>query len=169
MILRRTAMKVTFKKIPEKGYSVTIEGRGIMSSTMSPAPGYHPRLPHDAAHFIVEQELKIRGGVFGQLASGGSFNRLHSVDDKIIRKAKKRRAHLAHENKADALFAEHAIYAAQSRWEHQAIIPQTSIPPETIDRICRSFEEFAGRWSQLPVGGSIELEWGLDALRTRKR
>jgi hypothetical protein len=38
---------------------------------MDPAPGYDPRLPHDMAHFVVENELGITGGVFGQLAQGG--------------------------------------------------------------------------------------------------
>jgi hypothetical protein len=62
-------------------------------------------------------------------------------------------------NKADALFSEHAVYAAQSRWEKQDIIPDTKIPRPDLERIAQRFEEFATEWSKLPVGGSITLEW----------
>ena len=126
---------------------------------MDPAPGYDPRLPHDVAHFIVENELGIKGGVFGQLASGGSFRVVQSADDKAKKKAKRAAATLAKENKTDALFSEHAIYAAQSRWEKHDIVPDTKIPPADIARICERFDEFADRWSRLPVGGSITIEW----------
>lgn len=47
-------MKVTFKRTGERRYSVTVEGSKINTATMDPAPGYHERLPHDAAHFIIE-------------------------------------------------------------------------------------------------------------------
>ena len=157
-------MKVTFTKIHEKGYSVSVEGPGILSSIMNPAPGYHPRLPHDAAHFIVENELGIVGGVFGQIAAGGSFGIFVSADDRTRRKAKKRRETIAKQNKSDALFSEHAIYAAQSRWEKHDIVPDTKIPTADLDRICERFDEFARQWSELPIGDSISLEW-----RHRKR
>ena len=75
-------MKVTFQKVHEKGYSLTVEGSGIDRATMNPAPGWHPRLPHDAAHFIAENELAIMGGVFGQLAAGGSSATFHADDSK---------------------------------------------------------------------------------------
>ena len=150
---------MTFTKIHERGYSVSVEGPGINSSTMNPAPGYDDRLPHDVAHFIVEQDLGIMGGVFGQLASGGAFRVMHSTDAKKIRKVKKRRTELARVHKHDALFAEHAIYAAQARWEHQEIIPDTKIPAEVIDRLCRKFDEFADRWTRMAVGESISFEW----------
>jgi hypothetical protein len=133
---------------------------------MDPAPGYHDRLPHDAAHFIVEDELGIVGGVFGQLAAGGNANTFHSKEAKKIRKARKRGAAIAKDNKADALFSEHAIYAAQSRWENHDIIPDTKLPPADIARIIEKFEEFAAKWSKLPVGGSITMEWGP---KTRKK
>ena len=65
-------MKVTFTRTHARGYSVSIEGAGIEPATMDPAPGYDDRLPHDAAHFIVENELGIVRGIFGQLAVGGT-------------------------------------------------------------------------------------------------
>ena len=74
---------------------------------------------------------------------------------------------MAKANKTDALFSEHAVYAAQSRWEKQAIIPDTKIPSADIERICAKFDEFAKTWSALPVGGSIVLEWRHGKMKRR--
>jgi hypothetical protein len=126
---------------------------------MDPAPGFDPRLPHDAAHFIVENELGISGGIFGQVAAGGTANTFHSREVKNPKRMRIRGAKIAKENKEDALFSEHAVWAAQSRWEKQEIIPDTKIPPADLDRIIARFEEFSTRWSALPVGGSITLDW----------
>ena len=152
-------MKVTFKKTHQKGYSVFVERSSDDSVAMDPAPGYDPRLPHDAAHFIVENELRILGGVFGQLAAGGTAKTFLTEDARKLRKVRKRGDRIAKANKGDALFSEHAIYAAQSRWEKHDIIPETKIAPKDIARIIEKFEDFAARWSKLPVGGSITLIW----------
>ena len=165
----RMAMKVTFTRTRDRGYSVSVEGPGINAAMMDPAPGYDDRLPHDAAHFIVEDELGISGGVFGQLAAGGTANTFFSRDAKRPRSAKKRGAAMAKANRDDASFSEHAVWAAQSRWQNAQIVPDTKIPAKDIERIVARFEEFAGRWSSLPVGGSITLEWTPRPTRTAKR
>ena len=134
---------------------------------MEPAPGYHDRLPHDAAHFIVEDELKILGGIFGQMAAGGIIGP-NEADARQRRKAKQQRHSLMKENRDDALFSEHAVYAAQSRWEKQEIIPETKIPPDDLARIAQKFDQFAARWSTLPIGGSVDFEWNHD-LKKQKR
>ncbi len=162
-------MKVTFTRTHERGYRVTVEGPKIDKATMDPAPGYDARLPHDAAQFIVENELGIMGGVFGQIAAGGTANTFYSQTTKKLRKAKKRGAIIAKANKAGALFSEHAVYAAQSRWEKHDIIPDTKITPADLARICEKFDEFAAAWSTLPIGGSITLEWKHVSARKRKR
>lgn len=162
-------MKVTFTRTGERRYRVSVDGPGISPATMDPAPGYDARLPHDAAHFIVENDLGIMGGVFGQIAAGGTANTFFSQEAKKPRKAKKRGAEMAKANKADALFSEHAVYAALSRWEKHDIIPDTKIPPADIERICEKFEDFAAQWSALPVGGSITLEWRPNTKPKRKR
>ena len=151
-------MKVTFTRTKERGYSLKIEGPKIATAEMDPAPGYHDRLPHDVAHFIVENELGVEGGIFGQMARGGIIRPVER-NARIQRKAKRKREEIFRTNKDDALFSEHAIWAAQSRWEKQEIIPSTKIPQADLDRVIAKFEEFASEWSKLPVGGSITLEW----------
>ena len=151
-------MKVTFTRTRTRGYSLRIEGPDIATAVMDPAPGHHDRLPHDVAHFIVESELGIAGGIFGQMAKGGIL-RPAEGDARVQRKAKRKRDAIFKANSDDALFSEHAVYAAQSRWEGHEIIPETKIPQPDLDRIIAKFEEFANEWSKLPVGGSITLEW----------
>ena len=152
-------MKVTFTRIHAKGYSVSIEGPGLDPVKMQPAPGYDPRLPHDVAHFIVENELGIMAGIFGQIAAGGTANTFFPDEAKNRRKARKRGSEMMKANKKDALLSEHAVYAAQSRWEKHDIIPDTRIPQVDLDRIIGRFEEFAAEWSKLSIGGSVTLEW----------
>lgn len=81
-------------------------------------------------------------------------------NSRIQRKAKGKGEAIFKTNSDDALFSEHAVWAAQSRWENQEIIPSTKISQPDLDRVIAKFEEFAGEWSKLPGGGSIEFEWG---------
>ncbi len=83
-------MQVTFTRTAERRYRVSVEGPGVVSSWMEPAPGYDARLPHDMAHFVVEDELGIGGGVFGQLAGGGHARALHPTAEQASRKVAKR-------------------------------------------------------------------------------
>jgi hypothetical protein len=161
-------MKVTFTRTKPRGYSIRIEGSGIAPAVMDPAPGYHESLPHDAAHFIVESELGIEGGIFGQMALGGIL-RPDQADARSQRKAKKKRTAIFKDNEADAMFAEHAVWAAQSRWEKQPIVPATKIPAADLDRVIERFDAFAAEWSGLPVGDSITLEWDPAARRKRRK
>ena len=162
-------MKVTFTRIRDRAYGVTVEGPKIERKEKSPAPGYDDRLPHDVAHFIVENELGILGGVFGQLAAGGTANTFFSPDSKTPKKDRRRGKQISKENKKDALFSEHAIWAAQSRWEKHDIIPDTKIPKEDLDRIILQFEEFAEVWSKTKVGESVILDWNPRTSRKRSR
>ena len=79
-------MQVTFTKTGKRRYRVSVEGPGVVAAWMEPAPGYHERLPHDMAHFVVENELGLAGGIFGQLAAGGTAGTFQPVDVEVRRK-----------------------------------------------------------------------------------
>lgn len=161
-------MKVTFTRTGKRTYGIVVE-RDKIRMQRSPAPGFDERLPHDVAHFIVENELGILGGVFGQLAAGGTAGTFYTMDPKTERKAKRRGARIARENKKDASFAERAIYAAQSRWEKHEILQHTDLPQADISRLISKFEEFAEVWSKTPVGGSVTFEWNPRKPKKRNR
>ncbi|MGH9881836.1 MAG: DUF4440 domain-containing protein [Pyrinomonadaceae bacterium] len=95
-------MKVTFTRTAERRYRVSVEGPGVVSSWMEPAPGYDARLPHDMAHFVVENELGISGGEFGQLAAGGNARTFKPTAEQSRRKLAKRGNRIATTNRDDA-------------------------------------------------------------------
>ncbi len=65
-------MNVTFTRTAERRYRVSVEGAGLVPSYMEPAPGFDARLPHDMAHFVVENDVGIRGGVLTLVWNGGA-------------------------------------------------------------------------------------------------
>jgi hypothetical protein len=152
-------MLITFTRTGKRRYRVSIEGPGLEPLHMEPAPGYDDRLPHDAAHFIVENELPILNGIFGQIAAGGTAKSFRSEELKKPRKKKRQGEAMANANRADMLLSEYAVYAAQSRWENHDIIPDTKISAADIARIIARFEDFASKWRKVAVGDSVSLEW----------
>jgi hypothetical protein len=154
-------MKVTFTRTGERRYKVSAEGKGVVPSIMDPAPGYDPRLPHDMAHFVVENELGLMG-VFGQLASGGHAHTFRPVDEPKSSRAKKRGDRISADCRKDAELSEKVIFLAQRTWMGGDLTDVPTIKEvsaEDISRICREFEAVSSVWSKLPVGGSMTLEW----------
>ena len=90
---------------------------------MESAPGFDPLMPHDLQHFIVEQELGIKLGIFGQLAAGGTagtFHHKHSQHDRKTsrssRRAKKRGKSLSAAGHSDSMRSERATYICWFNW-----------------------------------------------------
>ncbi len=152
---------VTFTRTGEKRYRVSIDGPGDKHSHMEPAPGYDPRLPHDMAHFVVENELGIAGGIFGQLAAGGTANTFQQEDPKSKRKARRRGREIAAAHRSEALLSEKIIAIACGRWNSDPLAPtETGVVTEAkIEHICREFDAVSARWSKLGIGESMTLEW----------
>jgi hypothetical protein len=70
-------MKVHFIRSGERRYSMRIERAGLPVLAMDPAPGFDADVPHDMVHFVVEAVLGLKGGVFGQIAAGGTAGSFH--------------------------------------------------------------------------------------------
>ncbi len=73
------ALEIQFRRTGERRYAVTIHRSGQPTLEMNPAPGYDSAMPHDLLHFIVESELGLRQGIFGQIADGGTAGTFRSV------------------------------------------------------------------------------------------
>lgn len=65
-------MEVHFRRTGERRYAVTIDREDLPVVEMNPAPGYDPLIPHDLMHLVVERELGLTRGIFGQVANGGT-------------------------------------------------------------------------------------------------
>ena len=155
-------MNVTFTRTAERRYRVSVEGEGLGPSFMEPAPGYDARLPHDMAHFVVESELGIRGGVFGQLADGGHVNTFRPLGERPRTRVVKRGNRLAIANRDDAMRSEKIAGIAWRLWTTGATIPAAGVEgvsAEDIARVCRGFEQASAQWSRLQVGESMTLVW----------
>ena len=181
-------MKVTFTRTAERRYRVSVEGPGVVSSFMEPAPGYNARLPHDMAHFVVENELGITGGVFGQLAAGGDARTFHPLDEEKRRKVARRGKRMATANRDDAALSEKLVYIAWQTWNNdstqsrdksngqaeengkgqagqktptrkQACPLVADVTVDDIKRVCSEFDAVSAVWSKLSIGESMTLVW----------
>ena len=72
-------MDIQFRRTGQRRYGVTVLKSGHVVLEMHPAPGYDARMPHDLLHLVVEQELGLRRGIFGQIADGGTAGTFHRV------------------------------------------------------------------------------------------
>jgi hypothetical protein len=164
-------MKVTFTKTAEHRYRVSVEGPGVVSSWMEPAPGYDARLPHDMAHFVVENELGIDGGIFGQLAAGGHARTFHRTAEPRKNKVVKRGNRIAAANRSDAILSEKVVWLACGIW-NSALSGASSVAGvsgEDIKRVCHEFDAVSSVWSKLAVGESMTLIWRHKATRRHSR
>jgi hypothetical protein len=160
-------MIVTFSRTGERRYRISVEGPGVTASWMEPAPGYDELLPHDMAHFVVENEFGIRGGVFGQLASGGTAKTFHPYDEKKRRKLIRRGRELAAKERSDADLSERLVAITFGTWKKDPYTPKADdlISQDDIERVCRRFDEVSGVWSKLKIGESMSLVWDPAAIR----
>jgi hypothetical protein len=164
-------MKVTFTRTGERRYRVEVEGPGVVSSWMEPAPGYDARLPHDMAHFVVENELGIKGGVFGQLAAGGTASTFHPADEKKRRKIVKKGKRMAAASTDDAVLSEKMVFLAWRMWNREPVPARDleGVSGEDLKRVIREFDAASSVWSGLSVGESMTLEWRGGNARSKAR
>ena len=118
-------MKVEFHRTGEKRYAFVAYRDGLPPFKLDPAAGFDPLMPHDMLHFIVEKELKIRHGVFGQIASGGSAaafdpgeaSATNKKENSRIRRGIKRKSgKLANEGQDACAQSERATYICWRDW-----------------------------------------------------
>lgn len=118
-------MKVIFQKTGERRYGVVIEREGFSDLEMNPAPGFDPLMPHDLLHFLVEQELNLKNGIYGQIASGGTAGTFHTKtsdksndrdDSRERRKTAQRGKKLLKNGLDDCVQSERATFVCMFDW-----------------------------------------------------
>jgi hypothetical protein len=165
-------MDVEFRRTGERRYAVTIYREDEVPMEMNPAPGYDARMPHDLLHFIVESELGLRQGIFGQLAAGGTAGTFHPLisDETDQRTATRLRRHtnkrgnkLARTGRQDAVDSEAATIACLHEWTAHATgrpVPAGGLLTEIqLTRVCARMDELSARWQRLAVGESLKVRW----------
>lgn len=118
-------MIVVFRRTGQRRYAVEAQRPGFPGLVMNPAPGYDQFLPHDMMHLVVEAQLGLTGGVFGQLAHGGDAGTFHLPlqQDKTARETsrartriKARGAKLLKEGRDESARSERATYICWYEW-----------------------------------------------------
>ena len=162
---------MTFTRRDAKHYTVAIERERGPRLVPRGGPGFDDHMPHDIAHSIVEEQLGIRLGVFGQFAEGGGglFAPAPADCSEAYRKRVRR---IAAEGRADMRRSEKAVGLCMARWRgHVSHVDPDLLTPAEIERVVRRIDEVAARWHALPVGGSLSFEWvsGSRSAPTRRR
>ncbi|MFN2406762.1 MAG: hypothetical protein ABR594_11965 [Pyrinomonadaceae bacterium] len=125
-------MLVVFRRSGERRYSVEAQRSGLPDVVMNPAPGYDPLMPHDLMHMIVEAQLGLTRGIFGQLAAGGTAGTFHlattsSEGSRETARASKRVAtrgrKLLKEGRDDCAQSEQAAYICWQEWLSRSSSP----------------------------------------------
>ena len=118
-------MNVEFLRTAARSYAVKIHRGQLPPVEMDPAPGYDPEMPHDLLHLIVECELGLRRGIFGQVAAGGDAGTFHqqTPSEKRQRETARNRRRMAKrgdklrmEGRGEAAASERATYICLYTW-----------------------------------------------------
>ncbi len=162
-------MKVTFTRTGERRYRVSVEGPGVVASYMVPAAGYDERLPHDLAHFVVENDLAIMGCIYGPLSNGGCG--WAPVGDTAKRKPTSKNNPKKNLDQRESEMAERVIDIACHAWTGRIYTgaPVKGVTADDIRRICGKYDAVSAVWSQLAVGGSMTLDWTANLRNTKRR
>jgi hypothetical protein len=119
-------MLVIFRRTGWRRYGVEIQRPQFGAVQINPAPGYDPLMPHDLLHLVVESQLGLTHGIFGQVAAGGhagSF-RTYIGPSKNNRDAARRQRRIDRRGEKlmrrvgpkDCLVSEHATYICWQQW-----------------------------------------------------
>ena len=180
-------MEVEFRRTGERRYAVTIFRQGYPTIEMNPAPGYDPIMPHDLLHLVVEKEIGLRHGIFGQIAVGGNAGTFHPVPSpgenkrdaaRLRRREVRRGDKLLRKGQDDSELSERAAsicfnewlsrsndpgqkkLAAQSHYHSKPAADDLEIlTAEVLKRICASLDDASQRWASLEIGESFSITW----------
>ena len=171
-------MEIEFRRTGERRYAVIVHRSDGSMLEMSPAPGYDPLMPHDLLHYVVERELGLRSGVFGQLANGGSAGTFRLVagknegDREVARRRRqleKHGARLLRQGRRDASESERATHVCHQEWRSRRAARGArsdrggaatgGLPVDCLDRICARLDELSGKWERLGIGESLTVDW----------
>jgi hypothetical protein len=145
-------MIVVFRRVRERGYAVEARRSAFPDLEMNPAPGYDQLIPHDLMHMVVEAQLGLYRGVFGQLASGGDAGTFHPVftDNETTReiarvrtRVKERGRKLLREGRDHCAQSERATYICWQHWLAQSQATDARATSQTMTQQAKEVRDVA--------------------------
>jgi len=179
-------MILVFRRTGQRSYAVEAQRSGFPDVVMNPAPGFDPRIPHDLMHLVVESQLGLTHGIFGQLATGGNagtFQIPGAASRKLARTRKRAAARgkrLLKVGRGDCAQSERATFICWREWlarssspegrkQSQAMAEQARemasrkdqrvLSERKLDEICKHLDQLSAQWSVLRVGESMAVAW----------
>ena len=164
-------MKGSFIRSGEHRYGVQVERDNATNLQMHPAPGYDDWLPHDLVHFLVESEVGLTDGIFGQLAAGGDAHTFVPTEQQRTRRWARRTERRNRTTGRDIDRSEDLAFAALVTWKSRAAghRPGQQFSPATmteVEALLPALDDAAHDWHALSVGESLTLEWPWSERRT---
>ena len=158
-------MKVTFTKVDPRRYFVAIEREHGPALVPRFGPGYDDLMPHDVAHYIVEELFEIELGVWGQLAAGGGGIFKPAPEDDTLR-SRRTAQRIAAIGRSDMARSEDLVVVSVAAWErrigrrkHQTRNVVTEVDPDRLEAAVQRLDEVANQWEAVQYGASLEFEW----------
>jgi hypothetical protein len=158
-------MRVAFTKTDGKRYVVGID-RDVEPPLLPRfAPGFDDLMPHDLAHYLVEELYGIELGVFGQLAAGAGGVFSPAPEDRSL-KLRRREERIAAIGRADVRRSEQLVQVTMAAWErevgrtrHQGLPVTVEVAPDLLAAAAHRVHDVSARWAALAHGQSLVFEW----------
>ena len=167
-------MRVTFPRLPdhERAWALVERDDGVVYRLYGGTAG--PRLPHDIMHLVVEQELRIRDGIWAGVAAGVVFDSMQHVSGRRPPHAAERSRALLRCFREQGLRAELLADLVSSAAaldtltlekirklaaDKLSALPSAEVDPVVIAVAARALQVEAARWARLRVGEELRYEW----------
>lgn len=170
-------MRLRLTRLDERRYE-TVIARSDGVTYHVKGVGHMGAIPHDLAHFAIEQGLGIRRGFWGSVADGAVFGSLTHVSGRRKPKAAERSQQILKANK-DQLTETEILVGLFNQALEEGLGPDSPVlrerlrryvwtPPghrpreftdEEIAAVCGGWRRMLEMWRQLPIGGTMELDW----------
>ena len=156
-------MKVTFTKVDDKRYQITLDREHGPALVPRHGPGHDDLMPHDLAHFLVEEYYEIQLGVWGQLAAGGGGIFTPAPEDNTL-PVRRRAQRIGAVGRADMARSEELVVVTVAarersigRVRHRTGPVLTEPEAAALQGAVRRLDEVARRWHALERGDSMSL------------
>ena len=130
-----------------------VQRPGLPDLVMNPAPGYDPLMPHDMMHLVVEAQLGLTRGIFGQLAVGGNAGTFRLAVDRDqssrqVTRARKRVTargkNLLKDGQDECLQSERATYICLYEWRARSSSHKQRVRSEAMTQPAKQVRGTAG-------------------------
>ena len=171
-------MKVEVRKTRTDPEITIHRDDGVTLSLRSVGRKFSP--PHDVAHFVVEQGLRLQRGFWGSVAEGAKFKNMRVLSGRRRPHADQRSKDLIKANEPFLNQAEAFVGIFQRDLFHKTKAYRNfagrrrkeggpEIDSNTLERVWSALVDIRRDWENLPAGGGITLEWSIGGRRHSNR